>query len=46
MFEIITKESVDCDLKELVQKFIPEVIGKEIEKVSLTAETYLISKSD
>jgi small subunit ribosomal protein S3Ae len=33
MFEIIQKESLACDLKELVQKFIPEVIGKEIEKV-------------
>lgn len=32
MFEIIAKESATCDLKELVQKFIPEVIGKEIEK--------------
>jgi small subunit ribosomal protein S3Ae len=32
MFEIIQKESVSCDLKELVQKFVPEVIGKEIEK--------------
>jgi small subunit ribosomal protein S3Ae len=32
MFEIINKESSSCDLKELVQKFIPEVIGKEIEK--------------
>lgn len=32
MFEIITKEATSCDLKELVQKFIPEVIGKEVEK--------------
>eukprot|EP00227_Mantoniella_beaufortii_P011911 CAMPEP_0197584476 /NCGR_PEP_ID=MMETSP1326-20131121/7082_1 /TAXON_ID=1155430 /ORGANISM="Genus nov. species nov., Strain RCC2288" /LENGTH=257 /DNA_ID=CAMNT_0043148851 /DNA_START=68 /DNA_END=841 /DNA_ORIENTATION=+ len=33
MTEIVTRESVTCDLKELVLKFIPEVIGKEIEKV-------------
>ena len=26
------REASSCDLKELVQKFIPEVIGKEIEK--------------
>lgn len=32
MFDIINKESSSCDLKELVQKFVPEVIGKEIEK--------------
>jgi len=32
MFEIITKEASTCDLKELVQKFIPELIGKDIEK--------------
>ncbi|TPX36054.1 hypothetical protein SeMB42_g07120 [Synchytrium endobioticum] len=32
MFEIMTKEAQSCDLKELVQKFIPESIGKEIEK--------------
>jgi small subunit ribosomal protein S3Ae len=32
MFEIIQKEAAGCDLKELVQKFLPEVIGKEIEK--------------
>ena len=32
MFDIIAKESAACDLKELVQKFVPEVIGKEIEK--------------
>jgi len=32
MFDIITKESSSCDLKELVQKFIPESIGREIEK--------------
>jgi len=34
MFEIMTKESTSCDLKELVQKLIPEVMGKEIEKAS------------
>ncbi len=27
MFEIITKESTSCDLKDLVGKFIPESIG-------------------
>eukprot|EP00897_Mesotaenium_endlicherianum_P004181 jgi/Mesen1/3791/ME000206S02969 len=32
MREIMLKESQACDLKELVQKFIPESIGKEIEK--------------
>jgi len=32
MFDIINKEASTCDLKELVQKFIPEVIGREIEK--------------
>lgn len=34
MVEIITRETQSCDLKELVQKFIPEVIGKEIEKAT------------
>ncbi|KAI8907319.1 ribosomal protein S3Ae [Gorgonomyces haynaldii] len=34
MFEVIQKESASCDLKELVQKFVPEVIGKEIEKAT------------
>ncbi|KAH8830832.1 S-phase-specific ribosomal protein cyc07 [Flagelloscypha sp. PMI_526] len=34
MFEIVTRESNACDLKELVQKFIPEIIGREIEKAS------------
>ena len=33
MNEIVARESTTCDLKELVLKFIPEVIGKEIEKV-------------
>jgi small subunit ribosomal protein S3Ae len=32
MAEIMTKESTTCDLKELVGKFIPEAIGKDIEK--------------
>ncbi|KAI8049003.1 ribosomal protein S3Ae [Syncephalis plumigaleata] len=32
MFEIINKEATSCDLKDLVQKFIPESIGREIEK--------------
>jgi len=32
MRDIITREATTCDLKELVNKFIPEVIGKEIEK--------------
>merc|ERR1712205_203118 len=32
MSDIITREATSCDLKELVNKFIPEVIGKEIEK--------------
>jgi len=34
MFEIMTREAISCDLKELVQKFIPEMIGKEIEKAT------------
>jgi small subunit ribosomal protein S3Ae len=32
MIDILTKEATACDLKDLVQKFIPEAIGKEIEK--------------
>merc|ERR1712072_764471 len=32
MVEIMSKEASSSDLKELVKKFIPEVIGKEIEK--------------
>ncbi|PWZ53585.1 40S ribosomal protein S3a [Zea mays] len=32
MVEIMINQSSTCDLKELVSKFIPEVIGKEIEK--------------
>jgi small subunit ribosomal protein S3Ae len=31
MREIMVREAQSCDLKELVAKFIPEVIGKEIE---------------
>jgi ribosomal protein S3AE len=34
MFEIMTREATSCDLKELVQKFVPEAIGREIEKVA------------
>jgi len=34
MFEIMTREATSCDLKELVQKFVPEAIGREIEKAS------------
>merc|ERR1712070_681968 len=32
MVQIMTEESVKCDLRELVQKLIPESIGTEIEK--------------
>jgi len=32
MFEIMARESTSCDLKELVQKLIPEAIGLEIQK--------------
>jgi small subunit ribosomal protein S3Ae len=34
MFEIMNREASSCDLKELVQKFVPEAIGREIEKAS------------
>ncbi|ERN01559.1 hypothetical protein AMTR_s00002p00271660 [Amborella trichopoda] len=34
MREIMVNQATSCDLKELVQKFIPEVIGKEIEKAT------------
>ena len=34
MTEIMINQATSCDLKELVQKFIPEVIGKEIEKAT------------
>lgn len=32
MVEIMTEEATKCDLRELVHKFIPAMIGKEIEK--------------
>jgi len=32
MFEIMIREASTCDLKDLVAKFAPEVIGKAIEK--------------
>merc|ERR1711998_290180 len=32
MTDIITREATSSDLKDLVSKFIPEVIGKEVEK--------------
>jgi len=32
MFEIMQREAMSVDLKELVQKFVPEAIGREIEK--------------
>jgi len=32
MFDIITREATTVDLKGLVDKFIPEIIGKQIEK--------------
>ena len=32
MREIMAREAGSCDLKELVAKFIPEAIGKDIEK--------------
>jgi len=32
MIEIMTREATTCDLKDLVGKFIPEAIGKVIEK--------------
>ncbi|KAJ1981197.1 ribosomal 40S subunit protein S1B [Dimargaris cristalligena] len=32
MFEIMIREATSCELKDLVLKFIPEVIGREIEK--------------
>mmetsp|Transcript_16554 Transcript_16554/g.33866 ORF Transcript_16554/g.33866 Transcript_16554/m.33866 type:complete len:232 (+) Transcript_16554:424-1119(+) len=33
MVELMVKEASACDLRELVLKFVPEVIGKEIEKI-------------
>lgn len=32
MIEIITKEVTDSDLKDVVQKLLPDSIAKEIEK--------------
>jgi len=32
MMDIMTREASSCDLKDLVVKFIPEAIGKQIEK--------------
>jgi len=32
MMDIMSREATTCDLKELVSKFIPESIGKQIEK--------------
>ena len=34
MQEIMTEEASKCELKELVQKLVPELIGKEIEKAT------------
>ncbi|KAK3440766.1 hypothetical protein EUGRSUZ_B01030 [Eucalyptus grandis] len=34
MREIMVNQATTCDLKELVRKFIPEMIGKEIEKAT------------
>eukprot|EP00850_Spirogloea_muscicola_P020222 SM000210S06736 [mRNA] locus=s210:77663:79377:- [translate_table: standard] len=34
MREIMVKESAACDLRELVAKLIPEVMGKEVEKAA------------
>ena len=34
MREVMTREASSCDLKELVAKFIPEAIGKDIEKAA------------
>merc|ERR1711998_760933 len=35
MVDVMTSEASSCDLKELVAKLIPEVIGKEIEKATM-----------
>merc|ERR1719313_2337460 len=34
MVEVITKEGNKCMLRDLVKKFIPEALGKEIEKAT------------
>ena len=43
MVEIIARETSTCDLKECVLKFIPEVIGKEIEKAGAYTRPHLSS---
>ncbi|KDD76342.1 ribosomal protein S3Ae [Helicosporidium sp. ATCC 50920] len=35
MVDVMTREATSCDLKDLVGKFIPEAIGKDIEKACL-----------
>ena len=32
MVEIMLREASSCDLKQLVHKLVPEVIGREVEK--------------
>lgn len=39
MTEIMVREASTCDMKELVLKFIPESIGKDIEKVCIQIHT-------
>jgi small subunit ribosomal protein S3Ae len=34
MRDIMVAQATSCDLKDLVQKFIPEVIDREIEKAT------------
>ena len=36
----MAREASSCDLKELVLKFIPESIGKEIEKVRYLCDAF------
>lgn len=43
MFEVMQREASSCDLKQLVQKIVPEVIGREIEKVSGGADGLVAS---
>ncbi|XP_026453437.1 40S ribosomal protein S3a-like [Papaver somniferum] len=40
MVEVMVNQASSCDLKELVVKFIHEMIGKEIEKA--TSSIYLL----
>ncbi|RZC81607.1 hypothetical protein C5167_044188 [Papaver somniferum] len=40
MVEVMVNQASSCDLKELVEKFIPEMIAKEIEKA--TSSIYLL----